>query len=260
MTIGGVARNLRLLLRHPSVFLGQRGYVLILSHMRSYSTLLAHLLGSHPEIAGYAEMNLPYARRRDLLRLRAQVARSLDGDLEGRFVLDKMLHDEHPLGREILSDPNVYPVFLVRRPAETVSSILKMNERLPDRQLYPGEGEAVGYYAGRLETLAQLGRDRKGPAFVIRAEDLVTDPEVTLAGLGRFLGLSTPIQTTYSTFPLTGVPGRGDFSDAIREGRIQRPDGSALVELSPDVLAAGERAHSRCLGTLESLFRPADDD
>jgi hypothetical protein len=254
MTVGGIGRNLRLLLRHPSVFLGQRGYVLILSHMRSYSTLLAHLLGSHPEIAGYAEMNLPYMRRRDLLRLRAQVARSLEGELKGRFVLDKMLHDEHPLGRAILNDPDVYPVFLVRRPAETVSSILKMNERLPDRPLYPGEGEAVRYYAGRLATLAQLGKDRSGQACVVRAEDLVGKPDATLAGIARFLGLSTPIQTTYSTFPLTGVPGRGDFSDAIREGQIRQPHSSQLVELNPDVLAIGESAHAHCLETLESLF------
>ena len=84
MTAAGVARNLRLLLRHPSVYLGRREYVIVLSHMRSYSTLLAHLLGSHPEIAGYAEMHTSYAQRRDLLRLRRKWrARSTVGSRAG---------------------------------------------------------------------------------------------------------------------------------------------------------------------------------
>jgi LPS sulfotransferase NodH len=35
-------------------------FVHILSHMRSGSTLLAHLLASHPEIIGYGETHIRY--------------------------------------------------------------------------------------------------------------------------------------------------------------------------------------------------------
>lgn len=255
MRAAGIARNLRLLLRHPSVFLARREYVLVLSHMRSYSTLLAHLLGSHPEIAGYAEMNLTYARRRDLLHLRAEVARSIDGRLKGRLVLDKVLHDRHSVAPVLLRDPAVHPVFLVRRPAETLSSILRMNERLPDMTLYPGEEGATAYYVDRLAALERLGRQREGQAFVLRAERLVDQPDATLQRLRRFLRLETPIETSYSTFPLTGVPGTGDFSDAIRQGRIRPAEPpSAGLELRSDLLEAAEHAYATCLATLEGLF------
>lgn len=255
MTAAGVARNLRLLLRHPSVFLGPREYVLVLSHMRSRSTLLAHLVGSHPEVAGYAEMNLTYSRRRDLLRLRGTVARSLDGRLDGRLVLDKVLHDHHPVSCAVLEDPVVHPVFLVRRPVETLASILRMNERLPEMALYSGEEGATAYYVDRLATLEQLARERGTDALFLRSESLVEEPEATLDRLSRFLRLETPIESSYSTFPMTGVPGRGDFSEAIRDGRIRPPDaGSSWPELSIELLEASENAYSRCLGTMEALF------
>jgi hypothetical protein len=251
----GVARNLPLLLRHPSVLLGQREYVLLLSHMRSYSTLLAHLLGSHAEIAGYAEMNLTYARRRDLLHLRAEVARSIDGRLDGRLVLDKVLHDHHRVARAVLEDPVVHPIFLVRRPADTLSSILRMNERLPDLALYPEEEGVTAYYVDRLATLERLARERAHRAFVLRSEDLVEQPEAMLAKLRNFLRLETPIETSYSTFPLTGVPGKGDFSETIQQGRIRRPEkGSTKLTLRSDLLEGAEDAYARCLATLEQLF------
>lgn len=254
-----ITRNLRLLASHPSVFLGGREYVLILSHMRSYSSLLAHLLGSHPEVSGYAEMNVAYKRRRDLVRLRAEVARSLDGRLEGRFVLDKVLHDHHPISHAVLSAPVVHPIFLVRRPVKALASIVKMNERLPELALYPGGSEVTTYYVNRLATLEQLALDRRDGAFVLRAESLVTDPETALARLGRFLGLRTPIETSYSTFPLTGVPGSGDFSGAIWEGHIRSQQSSSpQPALSPDLLDVAERAYAHCLETLESLFGHGD--
>ena len=259
MTAAGIARNLRLLASRPTVFLGRREYVLILSHMRSYSSLLAHLLGSHPEIAGYAEMHVSYTRRRDLLALRAEVARSLDGHVDGRLVLDKVLHDHYPVRSPVLDDPAVHPIFLVRRPAETLRSILRMNERLPDMVLYPGQEEATKYYVDRLASLERLARDRKGGALVLRSELLVAEPEATLARLARFLRLETPIETTYSTFPLSGVPGRGDFSEAIRQGSVQpRENASPPAELDPELLDAAERVHAGCLETLESLFGTAD--
>lgn len=262
MTAAGVARNLRLLLRHPSVYVGRREYVLVLSHMRSYSTLLAHLLGSHPEIAGYAEMNQSYAHRRDLLRLRAQVARSLDGRLKGRLVLDKVLHDHHAVAGAVLRDPVVRPVFLVRQPADTLSSILRMNERLPEMTLHRGEEAATAYYVERLATLERLGAERGQEAFVLRAERLVEEPDATLELLRRFLGLATPIESSYSTFPLTGVPGSGDFSDAIQQGTI-RPTTTTdpgRPQLRSDLVERAEDAYVRCIATLERRFGVEDVD
>ena len=47
-------KGARVVLAHPSV-LKRRNYIFLLSHVRGYTTLLSHILGSHREISGYAE-------------------------------------------------------------------------------------------------------------------------------------------------------------------------------------------------------------
>ena len=47
----------------------QTNYLFLLSHMRSYSSLMSHLLGSSPQIDGYGEMHLRYRTRLSLLAL-----------------------------------------------------------------------------------------------------------------------------------------------------------------------------------------------
>ena len=81
--------------------------------MRSYWALLCHILGSHPEIAGYAEMHLAYRHGMDLLRLRSRVSPSLGAALGGRFVLDKVLHDDYLIAPSILGRKDVYSIVLV---------------------------------------------------------------------------------------------------------------------------------------------------
>ena len=40
--------------------------IFLLSHMRAYSSLIGHILGSHPHINGYYEMHLSYSGMADL--------------------------------------------------------------------------------------------------------------------------------------------------------------------------------------------------
>jgi hypothetical protein len=48
--------------------LAPRKSLFVLGHMRSYSSLLCHILGSHPQIDGYCETHIKYRTRFDLLR------------------------------------------------------------------------------------------------------------------------------------------------------------------------------------------------
>src|SRR5690606_30087767 len=66
-------------------------YILVLSHMRSYSSLLCHILNSNPEVAGYVETHSSYASRADLWRLKRRVFLGTDAEVGGRYVLDKIL-------------------------------------------------------------------------------------------------------------------------------------------------------------------------
>jgi hypothetical protein len=216
------ADTLLLLARSPGVFLRPRAYILVLSHMRSYSSLLCHILGSHAEISGYAEMHVSYGGASDLMRMRARVARSLDGELSGRYVLDKLLHNEYGVARSIIQRPDVSPIFLLRRPLPSVASIVEMGREITDTRWYSDIDAVADYYIARAQRLAELAQQAPQRHLFIRAEEIVDRPEFTLEQLQEFLGLRRPLSEFYSTFPRTGQVGSGDSSSRIMAGRIVR--------------------------------------
>src|SRR5258707_13269189 len=72
-----------------------RRTLFLLGHMRSYSSVLSHVLGSHPQINGYCETHTKYRTYFDLWKLHRR-GRKLTGEAATRdYVLDKML-DEYP--------------------------------------------------------------------------------------------------------------------------------------------------------------------
>ena len=111
-----------------------RRYLFVLGHMRSYSSLLCHILGSHPQIDGYCETHVKYRTRFDLLRLRSRVVKLTGEPLSGRYVLDKVLHN-YPLASSILRSPNTLSIVLVRRPVPTVQSIVNMGLHYSDIEI-----------------------------------------------------------------------------------------------------------------------------
>jgi hypothetical protein len=244
-----VARGALLFARRPRVFLSRRSYILVLGHMRSYSSVLCHILGSHPEIAGYAEMHLPYRSTLDLFRLRARVSRSLGCVLPGRFVVDKVLHDEYVVAPSILRRQDVYAIVVVRRPAESIQSVLAMGERIPSVGWYSDADAVVDYYVKRLRSLAKV-RQQASHCLFVRAEDIVQQTSRVLTELQRFLGLWQELTDEYEIFPHTGVPGFGDDSPAILAGRIVRPPKRGDGDVPPPRLAAAISSYDECCAAL----------
>jgi hypothetical protein len=242
--------NAQILARRPSVLLGRRRYILVLSHMRSYSSLLCHILGSHPQIAGYAEMHQSYRNRLDLMRLRVRVFRSLGGVLDGRFVLDKILHNEYTVSDSVLNHPAVLPIFLVRRPGPSLTSIVEMGRRLPDVGWYSDRAAVTNYYESRLEELTRLAGSVDRSFLFIRAEDVVDDTARAFQLLCSFLGLEQPLEESYSLFEHTGEPGWGDDSTVIREGVIVRDRGADVIDFEDVLLSRARLAYSHCARTL----------
>ncbi len=250
-------------LRCPSL-LRSRNYVLLLSHMRGYTTLVSHILGSHPEISGYAESRVSYRTPLDLLKLRCVIYRLGNYKAGCRYFLDKVLHNEFALADTILNRRNVYIVFLIREPAATLKSIVAMHHktlqegRTPSR-LVPGTIEdAVRHYSDRLSMLTRIGErlQKSGKrAFVIRADSIIEDCGPVLTTLGAFLKLSRPLQERYSVFSQTGTPLYGDPSEFIRKGKIERERPRYGEIAVPDhVLKQGHRAYAECLSSLRDSF------
>jgi hypothetical protein len=246
-----VVQNLLMVVRQPGVIVRPRRYVLVLSHMRSYSSLFCHILGSHPEVDGYAEMHQSYRGRVDLLRLNARVYRSLDGELAGRFVLDKLLHNSYGVSGAVLERPTVYPIFLVRDPADSLASIIEMGKRIPSVAWYSDAGLVTDYYEGRLRHLVRSAETLEKSFFFLRAEQLIGDTRLSLDSIGCFLGLGSRLAESYSLFKNTGRQGWGDDSNTILQGRIVRDSQQRIPAVEERFLLRARTAYDDCCRVLE---------
>ncbi|MCB1229884.1 MAG: hypothetical protein KDN19_06440 [Verrucomicrobiae bacterium] len=195
---------------HP----GARGYILLLSHMRSRSSVLSHVIGSNPDVVGYFENHVKLRNSLDLLSLTEKVATLTKKSPRGKWVYDKVLHSNLTVTSEILNRPDVLPIFLVREPVESISSIAR---QLADKGWH--ERKATKYYQKRVHELVELATacDRK---LILDSNDLVSDTKRILDKLSRFVGVETPFRSRYEKGALTGVRKFGDSSEDIHRGEI----------------------------------------
>lgn len=247
MSVGGAHRWLR-----------RRGYVFLISHMRSYSSVLAHVLGGHGEISGYLEAGLSYQQPADLAHLGPRLV-ALGVSARHRLLLDKLLHNSFMLGAPVLADSRVRLVFFVRRPLPTLASIGALG-KLHTIAWYQDPTAVTAYYCERLRAVADMARVADCPRVWFEAERLTQEPEPVLAGLTRFLGLREPLSSTYAVQARTGEPGFGDPSALIREGRILSPATSPIAPVltahTAEQLERGEAVYARTLDTLRMCVPP----
>jgi hypothetical protein len=228
-----------------------RRYLFVLGHMRSYSSLLCHILGSHPQVNGYCETHVKYRSRFDLLRLRSRVVKLTGEPLNGRFVLDKVLHN-YPFASSILRNPNTQAIVLVRRPVSSVQSIVNMGLHYSDIAWHRDIDLVVRYYEERLATLVCLAGELRGRVMFIEAETLLSRTGDVLQSIGRLLDLSEPLRSDYKRFAHTGEGGFGDPSETITTGRVTNAtrEPRTPVMLSAAVTARLEIAYAACSASL----------
>lgn len=225
--------------------------IFLLSHMRAYTSLIGHILGSHPEIDGYYEMHLSYAGIDDLARQACAYATHAAFKPGSRYLFDKLLHNDHAFAPEGLGDTEVSVLMALRPPAPTLKSIVGLFARKPADDPYATPAGAAAYYVERLAALADFARRHPGGYAYFDAPLACTDTPRLLAALGAWLKLATPLAETYRTFAKTGVAGAGDSSPAIAAGRVVRTP-AIYPELALDaaVLARAERAYADARETL----------
>jgi len=231
--------------RQPSLLARQPAYLFVLSHMRGNTSLLSHLLGSHPEISGHSEMGIAYRHPFDLLKLRCKVSLDNPGKPEGRYVLDKILHNDLMIRDLVLARPDLHLIFMLREPAQTLRSILHLGSRQEDGNWKRDPQRVTDYYCARLAQLEAyfraLGVDARRRAFVLHAEELLGAPEEVLGRLTRWLALATPLKAEYRLFESTGQAGLGDPLGRIKAGRIVAHAGGGHDHIALDP-ALEERA------------------
>jgi hypothetical protein len=242
----------------PKFLYTKKRYILLLSHMRSYTTVLSNILGSHNEIDGYVETHMAYNRPIDLFRLKYRVCLCNDYHCSGRYVLDKVLHNKFSISKSILEREDVIPLFTIRHPIDAIRSLIAIarkkvleNSENPEYKIYADPSETVKYYKCRLYELANISRVVKGKGLFFEAEKIINEPGHVLASIKDHLGLKTSINATYSKFKYTGVEGFGDPSRFIMAGKIiKNRDVHSNIIVPDELFENAMIAYEKCKSTL----------
>ena len=243
----------------------QHDFVFIFSHMRSGSSLLTHLLATHPEVCGYGETHLTYSRPSDFDALIGKVMlmrRRFPGTLRERYVLDKVLHNFY-LGRanlSLLRQRHAHVVFLTREPRGAIASMMQTFGYTETR--------ALDHYLTRLKAISDAAlalTDQASPAagerpVAMTYRQLLEQTEPSFRLLERSLGLSEPLHEEYRVLPTTGTAKIGDTSENIRSGAIIRAERTP-PRLSAATLTRAEEAYRQCQSVLtQTCLCVADAD
>ncbi|MDJ0729734.1 MAG: sulfotransferase domain-containing protein [Crocosphaera sp.] len=220
----------------------------ILSHMRSGSSLLTHLLNSNPEIIGYGETHINYSSELDFKNLMFKVYWTIkDYQMNHKYLLDKVLHNHKFLADNFLISDQVYSIFLIRDPQRTLASILEIKPHW-------SEEKALNYYQERLgilESYAKLINNKK-QSFFITHEQLINQSDLVFNGLKKFLETQESFSEQYETLRTTGMRGIGDSSENIKAGYIIRNRRQLNAKFSGELVDKATHAFRQCLTTLST--------
>lgn len=228
---------------------GPYRYLVLLSHMRSYSSVLAHVLGSSPEVEGSGETHVRYRNALDLWRLRRRIRETTGRPLQGRWLLDKVLHNEvRPIDRFVGRERLRVLVFL-RRPESALASMMHLARQRGGGARFADPQACCDYYVSRLHRLRADGERYGRDALYFDAEAMVDQPHALLAEVADWVGLAAPLSTRYRLAASTGVEGYGDWLPNIRRGEVLGREASTVREplpLDATVLAEARGAYERC--------------
>lgn len=221
--------------------------IFLLSHMRAFTTLAGHILGSHPEINGYYEMHISYEDASALDR-QLDVFRESDVLKENsRYLFDKLLHNDYLLKPEQFDHANIKILISLLEPEHTIKSIVNLFAQKEIDDLYASPVEAANYYIARAQALSDFSRTANQPYYYFDAELLQRAPETLLPRLSGWLELDSPLSERYQTFSHTGKARKGDSSGRIHSGIIDRtPVDYSHIAIPEDVLRKAREVYREC--------------
>ncbi|EKV00572.1 hypothetical protein Lepto7375DRAFT_2694 [Leptolyngbya sp. PCC 7375] len=233
-------------------------FLLLLSHMRSGSSLLTHLLTTNPEVIGYGETHTNYADADDFKGLlkkvywQAQDFRNL-GDVQNlrmnhRYVMDKVLHNKKFLNHDWLQSEQVYAIFLLREPERSLASIA-------DLKSHWNQQDTIEYYAERMAMLVDYARLIKNPErmLVVTYEQLLDNTPKVLTTLQDFLHTQAPFTEEYKVLKTTGMKGVGDPKGKIKAGKIVRSQRQLTQSFPTELVERAKQIHHDCQAALIEL-------
>ncbi len=256
--LGTSLRRAGLLAMHPHWAWRRTRHVFILSHMRSRSSLLAHILGSHPDIVGYRELLIAYTSRRGLLAQRAELFGEFPHAPSNPWLLDKILHETYALAPGVLRPVDPSLLFLVREPRGTLDSLLRMYAKHAPAVDHPRQ-RALEHYTHRLGSLVRDAQRLPGRKRLLLSDELLARPAGVLEELTGWLGLSEPLSPEYRQFRHSGQPLYGDTSSKLASNRIVVTEPASSEPLPGALLEKAEGAFRKCLAELRDRLGEGPD-
>jgi len=195
-------------------------HIFLLSHMRAYTSLFGHIMGSNPAICGYYEMHIGYHSWKSLIRQKLLFFSEEEMKPGFSSMFDKILHDDHEISSRILNCDRSSAIFCLRRPQETIPSILKLYSDTDPGHEFTRESYAIDYYVRRLASLDRIASSLEHGYFYFDAESLKQDAENCLARLSDWLDLDTPLSPNYTLQKNTSRKRYGDTSGRLEAGHV----------------------------------------
>ena len=231
--------------------LEHHGRIFLLSHMRAFTSLAGHILGSHPQINGYYEMHISYD---DAAALDRQLDVLREGDAlkpGSHYLFDKLLHNEFEFRPERLEGIECKVLLSLRQPEPTIKSIVHLYRQKDGGDLFDTPEKAAQYYIERVSALADFAKVNFAGAnpgyFYFDAELWQRAPEQLLPRLAEWLELDVPLSEQYETFSQTGKPLKGDSSPRIHRGNIDKAGSDyAHIVVPGDVLNEAREVYREC--------------
>jgi hypothetical protein len=167
------------------------------------------------------------------------------------YVVDQLNHDKFTPNPELLRCERIRSIFLIRDAEETIQSLLKLTK--PHSDGWPLE-RAVDYYVRRTNSLATYAGILGERAIALTYADLVDHTATALRQIESFLGLTSELRPEYSMQPFTGK--RGDPSDGIRLGRIERRATQTVFPTAEGEVRRAAEAYRSCLSRFNLCAAP----
>lgn len=238
----------------------------ILSHMRSGSSLLSHILISNPEIIGFGETHLKYESEVDFKRLMmrvywehqefSKIPEHLNQfKMNHGYILDKVLHDRKFLNDDFLNSKQVYAIFLLREPSRTIPSLL-------DLKSHWNQNNAYQYYAERLLTLQKYAEKiaDKNRTLFITYNQLLENTNASLLHLQTFLNTKQAFSEEYSILKTTGKKNIGDYKGNIQAGKIIRTQRNINIEIDSEIINKAQSDYNKCVEILSQYCQVITND
>ncbi len=220
--------------------------LLVLSHMRSGSSLLTHLLNSNSEIIGYGETHINYVSEANFKDLIFKVYWKMrDYRMNHKYVLDKILHNKKISNEILLASNNVRSIFLLREPVRSLNSMLLLKPHWD-------EIKALDYYSQRLAMLENYAKviNNKNHSLFITHEQLLQQTNLVFKKFTDFLDTDRGFSEQYDILRTTGRSGIGDSSKNIQAGRIVRESKTLENRISDASITKAMTLFNQCSKTL----------